>query len=42
VRSPKEKDVQQRYEDRDDANDEYDFVDGGHCSVFSCARVSIF
>jgi hypothetical protein len=40
VRSPKEKDVQQRYEDRDDANDEYDFVDGVH--EFSLLRVSIF
>lgn len=42
MRSPEKNDVQQRDEDRDDANDEYDFVDGGHCSVFSLLRVSIF
>ena len=42
VRCPKEKDVQQRDKNRYDANDEYDLVDGGHCSVFSLARVSIF
>ena len=41
VRCPKENDVQQRYEDRDDRNDEYDLVDGGHCSVFSWLSFSI-
>jgi hypothetical protein len=40
VRCPKEKDVQQRYEDRDNRNRDDDFVDGGH--EFSLLRVSIF
>jgi hypothetical protein len=42
MRCPKEYDVQQRDEDRDNRNRYDDFVDVGHCSVFSLLRVSIF